>query len=117
MNGNGNEPATKQDLAAVRQDVDQLRSAVRQDIDQLRSEMKQNVDQLSSDMKHIHDDLVERMADGETRLLKAFYNFAQTNSKRMTEIEGSEAFLRTRVATLEDRLLEVEKRLNIPPTA
>ena len=69
MNGNGNEPATKRDIAEVRQDFEQLRSDVKQDMEQLRSEMN-----------HIHNDLVERMSDRETRLLKAFYNFAQTNS-------------------------------------
>ena len=35
----------------------------------------------------------------------------------MTEIEGNEAALRSRLATLEDRVLELEKRLNLhtPP--
>jgi len=33
----------------------------------------------------------------------------------MTELEGNEGALRSRLATFETRLLEVEKRLNIPP--
>jgi hypothetical protein len=78
---------------------------------------KQDIEQLRSEMSHSHDDLIERLTDGETRLLKAFYNFAQSNSKRMTEIEGNEAALRSRLATIEDRLMEVEKRLNIPPSS
>ena len=37
-------------------------------------------------------------------------------SKRMTELEGNEAAIRSRLGTIEDRLMEVEKRLNIPPS-
>jgi len=36
---------------------------------------------LRSEMQHMHDNLVERMADGETRLLQAFYTFAQTSQQ------------------------------------
>jgi hypothetical protein len=31
------------------------------------------------------------------------------------QLEGNEGAIRSRLATLEDRLMEVEKRLNIPP--
>jgi len=64
-----NAPATKADIAAVKQDIGQLRSEVKRDIEQLRSEVN-----------HGYNDLVERMADSETRLLKAFYEFAQPTS-------------------------------------
>jgi hypothetical protein len=57
------------------------------------------------------------MADGETRLLKAFYDFAQTDQKRLTVVEDNENAFRSRLATLEDRVLNVEKRLNMPPAA
>ena len=96
---NGNAPATKQD-------VERLRSAMKQDVEQLRSEMS-----------HIHQDLVEQMREVETRLLKAFYGFADTNQKRLDHIETDEEALRKRVSSIEGRLLEVEKRLNMPPSA
>ena len=32
------------------------------------------------------------------------------------ELEGNEAAIRSRLGTLEDRLMEVERRLNMPPT-
>src|SRR5579864_5784870 len=102
---NGNAPATKHD-------IEELRSEVKQDIEQLRSATKLDIEQLRSEMNHIHQDLVERIGDGETRLLKAFYGFGQSNSKRIAEVEGNEWALRSRVATLEDRLMEIEKRLN-----
>ena len=78
---------------------------------------KQDIEQLRSEMTHQYNDLVERMADGETRLLNAFYGYAQSNSKRLTEMEGNEVAIRSRIATIENRLMEVEKRLNMPPAS
>ena len=78
---------------------------------------KQDIQQLRSEMGHQYNDLVERMADGETRLLNAFYGFAQSNNKRISEVEDNETALRSRMATLENRLMEVEKRLNMPPAS
>jgi uncharacterized protein involved in exopolysaccharide biosynthesis len=139
---NGNSPATKQDIEQLRSEMKELRSGTKQDIEQLRSEtkelrsemkqdieqlrsetkelrseMKQDIEQLRSETNHQYNDLVERITDAETRLLKAFYNFGQTNSKRMTAVEDNEAAIRSRLGILEDRVMEVEKRLNMPPAA
>ena len=95
----------------------QLRSEMKDTTAQLRSEMKEMGEQLSSEMHHIYDDVVERMADSETRLLKAFYTYAESNNQRVAAVEGNEASLRIRVGTLEDRVLQLEKRLNMPPAA
>ena len=35
---------------------------------------------LRSEMQHTHDELIERMADSEKRLLQAFYSFAEIES-------------------------------------
>jgi predicted nucleic acid-binding Zn-ribbon protein len=92
-------PATKQDIAAAEQRLDE------------------KIEQLRSEVNHGYRDIVERISDGETRLLKAFYDFAQSNQKRMSDLETSDSAIRSRLATLEDRLLAVEKRLNMPPAA
>jgi hypothetical protein len=105
-----NAPATKADLAAL-----DARLNERQDI--LRSDLNERHHMLRSEMQHMHDTLVERMADGETRLLQAFYTFAQTNQQRLGQVEANESAVFARLATLEIRLLEVEKRLNMPPAA
>ncbi len=54
----------------------------KQDLEQLRSVVKQDIEQLRSEMNHIHDDLVERISDPETRLLQAFYSYADSYNKR-----------------------------------
>ena len=59
------------------------------------------------------DELLEAMRGIETKLLQAFYGYAKTNDTRVLEVEANEAILRTRLATLESRVMEVERRLNI----
>ncbi len=105
-----NAPATKGDLADVRVEL-------KTEIADVKAELKTDIAQLRTEMSHQYHDLVERLSDTETRLLKAFCDFAQSNQKRMTELEGNEAAIRSRLATIEDRLLSVEKRLNMPPAA
>jgi|HubBroStandDraft_1064217.scaffolds.fasta_scaffold36197_4 hypothetical protein len=94
-----NAPATKGDIAGLEQKFDE------------------KFGQLRGEMNHNFADLAQRISDRETRLLKAFYDFAESNQKRMTEIEVSQSALRNRLATIEDRLLQIEKRLNLPPAA
>jgi hypothetical protein len=59
---NGQQPATKQDLA------------------ELKAELKQSIDMLRSEMHHIYDDLKESFRDGQTEVLKAFYTLAAPQS-------------------------------------
>lgn len=54
--------------------------------------------------------------DSETRLLQAFYGFAEATNKRFNQIDWNMGIFLSRLGTVENRLLEVEKRLNIPPT-
>ena len=62
---NGQEPAPKQDGA--KQDIADLR----QDFAMIRSEMQ-----------HMREDLIERLADMEATMVKAFYSFAELNRTR-----------------------------------
>jgi hypothetical protein len=75
------------------------------------------VEQLRSEMNHQYDDLKETLRDSETKLLKAFYSFAESNHQRLAQVEGTTNGVIARLVTLETRILEVEKRLNMPPAA
>jgi hypothetical protein len=92
---NGNEPATKQDIAAVKLDIEQFRT----------------------ETNHQYNDLLETIRDSETKLLQAFYSYAASNDKRVTQQDANIAVFLSRMSTFETRLLEVEKRLNMPPAA
>ena len=120
--------ATKGDIDEVRSamkgDIDEVRSAMKGDIDEVRlamkgdiAELKQQNELLRSEMHHIYNELVERIADSETKLLKAFYSYAESNQQRLTQIDTEQTGIRNRVGSLEARVLEIEKRLNMPPTA
>jgi outer membrane protein OmpA-like peptidoglycan-associated protein len=74
-------------------------------------------EQLRSEMQHQYDDLKETIRDSETKLLQAFYSFAESNQQRLALVEGNTNAVIVRLATLETRLLVVEKRLNMPPAA
>lgn len=91
------EPATKQDSAS------------------LRGEFKADREQLRAEIRHGFDDLKETLRDIQTEMLKAFYNFAETNNKRVAQNEVNEIANRSRIETLERRVTELEQRLNTPP--
>jgi|SRR5690348_2561089 hypothetical protein len=86
---NGNEPATKQDIF------------------DFSGEMR-------AEMKGMEDRLVEAFRDAQTELLKAFYRFAESNRQRVTQLEGNQAALITGIGVLEDRMLELERKVNFP---
>ena len=76
---------------------------------------KQDIEQLRAEMNHGYRELAERLDDGITRMLNAFYGVAETHGKRLAELDGNEAAIRSRLSTVENRLLAIEKRINIPP--
>jgi len=106
MEDDNNAPATKGDIAAVKQEI----AATEQHLDE-------KIEQLRSEMNHGYRDLQERLDDGITRLLNAFYGVAETQGKRLSELDTGEAAIRSRLNTVESRLMEVEKRLLMPPPA
>ena len=57
------------------------------------------------------------MRNVETNLLKAFYGYVESTRQRFAFVEGQSDNLMTRMRAIEDRVLEIEKRLNLPPAA
>jgi hypothetical protein len=91
--------------------------ATKADLSTLEERLNERHDMLRSEMQHMHDSLVERIVDSETKLLQAFYTFAQSNQQRLAQVEGNTSAVVARLSMLENRILEVEKRLNMPPAA
>jgi hypothetical protein len=65
----------------------------------------------------ITETLTEAIRDSQTEILKAFYGFTETVQTRFKAQDDTEAGLKKRLTVVEERLLEVEKRLNMPPAA
>jgi hypothetical protein len=77
------------------------------DIEDVRAEM-------TAMERRVIGGLTETMREIRTEMLKAFYAFAESNLKRLAEIETEGEALKSRLATLEERLLQVERRVNFP---
>jgi hypothetical protein len=123
-----NAPATKGDIADSEQRlVETMRAATKADIadseQRIRAATKTDIADseqriraaTKTDIADSEQRLVETMRDIETKLLQAFYGYAKSNDARVLEVEANESILRTRLATLESRIMEVERRLNTPP--
>lgn len=86
---------------------DRKAPATKGDIEDARTEMNA--------MEHrVVGSLTETMREIKSEMLRAFYSFAESNLKRLAEIETEGEALKSRLATLEERLLQVERRVNFP---
>jgi predicted phage-related endonuclease len=103
MDNDHNAPATKADLADLKAE--------------LKAEIKADLAEIKADLADREDRLTEVMRDVQTELLKSFYGFMETIQIRFKEQDDTEAGLKRRLTVLEGRILEVEKRLNMPPAA
>ena len=92
-------------------EIDRNAPATKGDI----ADLDQRIEMLRAEVQHGYNDLRETLRDSQTELLKAFYSFGQSNSKRFAELEGNEAAIRSRLGTIEDRLMELERRVITPP--
>lgn len=94
-------PATKSDFAAfseeLRQDIMDLKLAVNTRIQDFEQRLEQ------------------QLGDVATRLVTTIFQLAEALQSRLTDVERSDANMKHRLAMLEERLTELEKRLNLPP--
>ncbi len=110
---NGHEPATKADVQEVKNDV----QAVKNDVQAVKNDLQAVKNDLESGLQAVRDELLEAIRDTETRLLKAFYDFADSNQKRLSATETLGALVVDRLGSIERRVTDIEKRLNTPPAS
>ncbi len=75
---------------------------------------KGDIEDVRDAMKAMEDRLVETFRDAQTELLKAFYSFGESNRQRVAQLEGNQSALIARIGTLEDRMMELERKINFP---
>jgi len=76
--------------------------------------MDRNAPATKGDLEDARTEIVETMRATHAELLKVFYGFAEFYRHRVGQIEGNQAALITRIGVLEDRLLELERKVNFP---
>jgi len=96
--------ATRQDLKDA---IEPLKNAI--------EPLTQDLAMLRTEMSHQYDDLKESIRDVQTELLKAFYNYGQTNDLKMKDLENADFSFRQRLSVAEARITELERRINTPP--
>ena len=89
---------------------DRSAPATKGDIADLRVELKTIEDRLVT----MEDRLVEAVRDNQTERLKAFYSFTESNRQRVAQLEGNQGALITRIGVLEDRMTQLERKVNFP---
>lgn len=106
MDEGRNAPATKGDV----QDLE-----VR--LEEMEARLNERHEMLRAEMQHTSDDLKEVFRDAQTELLKAFYSFAEANGERVASVESDTGSLKKRLAMVETRVADLERRLMTPPPA
>jgi hypothetical protein len=81
------------------------------------SDHNRKPEQLPSEMNQGRASVIKRLYEMETRVLAAIQNWAQSDLLRIMKIEENLAETCGQISTIEDRLLKVEKRLDLPPAA
>lgn len=94
-----NRPATKNDL-------NQLRTELHGDTDELRTELRGDITKLRGDMDRLRDELVEKMRDMQTEVLRAFHDWARPIEIRLRSLPHIEE----RLGMLEERVTAIEQR-------
>jgi hypothetical protein len=100
MSENENSPATKQDIADLRN----LFSAI-------AAETQAREERIAAAAQAREERIVETMRDIETHLVKEFINFVRSNDERLRAAENADAHNANRLATLEMRVTELELKL------
>ena len=72
---------------------------------------------IAATFRQSEDRMKEFSRDLQTEVLKAIYQLGEVWNQRLTALERSKIGLTERFAALENRVLGIEKRLNLPPGA
>jgi hypothetical protein len=94
--------------AATRADFAELGDEIRQGMADLKFAVNTRI--------HEFEQRAEtQLGDVATRLLTTIFHLAEALQSRLMDVERSDANVKHRLAMLEERLTELEKRLALPP--
>ena len=98
---------------------DRKAPATKTDFDDLGQELRQEMIDLklavNTRLQEFEQRVEQQLGEIGTRIVTTVFQIAEALQSRLTDVERSDATLKHRLAMLEERLTELEKRLNIPP--
>ena len=101
---NRDAPATKGDFADLKTEVAEIKG----DLEDFRVEVNTRFEQF----EHRMESLLEEM---QGHILTSIYRLAESSQQRLTQAESNQSSFNVRLATLEQRLTDLEKRIDMPP--
>jgi hypothetical protein len=107
-------PATKRDLAALESKLTGQMAALD---NKLTGQMAALDNKLTGQMTEMEDRITERIRDSQTEILKAFLPYQEGQNVRLRILENTDTGITERMAVLERRLQEIEKKLLMHPPA
>ena len=99
-------PTEEEDRPATKKDLADLRAETKRDLNELRTEFRGDLHELRSDMGRLRDELVEKMWDMQTAVLRAFHDWARPIEIRLRSLPNIEE----RLGMLEERVTTIERR-------
>jgi hypothetical protein len=73
-----------------------------------------NAPSTKGDLADLETRLTEAIRDSQTEVLRAIYGYTETIQTHLKDLDRSETGIRERMTVLESRVLELERRLNLP---
>jgi hypothetical protein len=104
------DPADDPKLPGSVRDLDTLE----QRVGRIEAHLDRRDQMPSADGRNRHDEVVARLEAARTNLLKAIRTHNEANRRRAGG-DAENAVLTSRIALLEARVMEIEKRLDLPP--
>lgn len=95
--------AYEEDGPTTKKDLNDLRAEIHGDMAQLRTEI---LAEMRGSIDHLREDLVERMRDMQTEVLRAFHGWASPIEIRLRSLPNIEE----RLGLLEERVSTIERR-------
>jgi len=80
----------------------------RGDLDEIKTELSARFETFENRMETL-------LQQAEEKVLNAVFRLAETMQQRLIQAEAAQAAFNMRLATLEERITELEKRLSLPP--
>jgi len=96
----------EQTAIVTKTDFDELAEDLRQGITDLKLSLSTRIGEFEQRME-------QQLGDVASRLLTTVFQLAEALQSRLTDVERSDANVKHRLAMLEERLTELEKRLNL----